>query len=126
MGVLVGVDPDGDLRRCGLCHGGVAILSSDGTVVPPAGRADNTATSLVPTGSYQVTSARSGAVGGHGKGRHINFKAPSRWTAGSGLAAATTRSTMAATTRVDRSETRHPAGGIKGQAPAMTTTSIIA
>src|SRR4029453_16513620 len=58
--VLVGVDADGDPWRLGVCHGGGCHpLDATGRVVAPAGRADSTATSLVATGSYQVTCARS-------------------------------------------------------------------
>src|SRR5829696_4676868 len=54
-------------------------------VVAPAGRADNTATSLVATGSYQVTPLRSvlfaAAVA---SSRQVLSRAPGRWGQGSG------------------------------------------
>src|SRR5215204_4998092 len=53
-------------------------------VVAPAGRADNTATSLVATGSYQVTPLRSvplaAAVASR---RQVLSQAPGRWGQGS-------------------------------------------
>src|SRR5215211_4164986 len=53
-------------------------------VVGPAGRADNTATSLVATGSYQVTPLRSVQSGAAvAVGRQVLSQAPGRWGQGS-------------------------------------------
>src|SRR5215218_2519422 len=53
-------------------------------VVAPAGRADNTATSLVATGSYQVTPLRSVPLtAAVASGRQVLSQAPGRWGQGS-------------------------------------------
>src|SRR5512132_2035201 len=61
-----------------------------GRVVGPAGRADNTARSLVATGSYQVTPLRSvlfaAAVA---SSRQVLSQAPRRWRTGSDPTATT-------------------------------------
>jgi hypothetical protein len=55
-----------------------------GRVVAPAGRADNTATSLVATGSYQVTPLRSVPLAAAmAVGRQVLSQAPGRWGQGS-------------------------------------------
>src|SRR5829696_4959263 len=56
-----------------------------GRVVAPAGWADNTATSVVATGSYQVTRARSVPLAAAvASGRQVLSQASSRWGQGSG------------------------------------------
>jgi hypothetical protein len=56
-----------------------------GRVVAPAGRADSTATSLVATGSYQVTRARSVPLAAAvASSRQVLSQAPGRWGQGSG------------------------------------------
>src|SRR5215217_6200656 len=53
-------------------------------VVGPAGRADNTATSLVATGSYQVTPLRSVPLAAAvASSRQVLSQAPGRWGQGS-------------------------------------------
>jgi hypothetical protein len=55
-----------------------------GRVVGPAGRADNTATSLVATGSYQVTPLRSVLfAAAEASSRQVLSQAPGRWGQGS-------------------------------------------
>jgi hypothetical protein len=93
VGVLVGVDSDGNPRRWGCAMVVVPSSRATGRVVAPAGWADNTATSLVPTGSYRVTRARSVLL----------LWRPRR--------------------RTDNSDTRHQAGGRRGQARVATAPS---
>ena len=59
-------------------------------------------------------------------GRRISWQAASRWSPGSDPARDRATTSMAAIARVDRSEPRHEAAGITGQAHTATATGIIA
>jgi hypothetical protein len=66
------------------------------------------------------------AGGGRGLGRHVNFKAPSRWMTGSDPHRNHHAIYGGSRSSVDRSGTGHAAGRIKGQILAAAAMGIIA
>jgi len=103
MDVQVGVDPmvSWGAVGCGMLVMAVSSAWRGGMARAPAGR---TALRWVwATGSYQVTLVRLACRWWCGSSRQVRFKAPSRWMSGSGSPRNTTRSTVVATARADRS-----------------------
>src|SRR5512132_1073761 len=95
-------------------------------VVGPAGRADNTATSLVATGSYQVTPLRSvlfaSAVA---SSRQVLSQAPGRWAKGQ-TRATTARETNTVATAGRQVQSQASRRWRTGSDPTATTAGIIA